>query len=166
MDNAFLNTDIIPSQVLAGANLGNLAIHGTYTTENQQIFASCPLTELNVLNTSSLPLSGRIKLGMFYAAGGGTHPGNGKINVIIDSSITVIESEAFLQFGSNGTKMEWFEVQSTTPPSITQRSTGWRAFTNTGTVPIYVPDSAVAAYKAASGWSDYADRIFAVSTRN
>ena len=35
-------------------------------------------------------------------------------------------------------------------------------FQDTNNCPIYVPNESVEAYKAAPGWSDYADRIFGI----
>ena len=35
-------------------------------------------------------------------------------------------------------------------------------FKETNNFPIYVPNESVEAYKAAPGWSDYADRIFGI----
>lgn len=47
---------------------------------------------------------------------------------------------------------------ATTPPNCV-----YSPFSNTNNCPIYVPAASVEDYKAASGWSDYASRIFAIS---
>jgi hypothetical protein len=132
---------------------------------NRDMFNGVPLDEFNILDTSLFGLTnGVIYSTMFMSAGNGTHPGNGKINVAIDESITYIGSAAFSGFGGNGAKMEWFECKATTPP-VLNLEYGTNPFNNTGTIPIYVPDASLAAYKAAAGWIDIASRIKAVSTR-
>lgn len=50
-------------------------------------------------------------------------------------------------------------MKPTTPPVIFSGT-----FNKNYTYPIYVPSESVEAYKAASGWSTYADRIFAIPT--
>ena len=47
-------------------------------------------------------------------------------------------------------------VNNPTPPVMSN------AFRDTNNCPIYVPNESVAAYKAAPGWSEYADRIFGI----
>lgn len=70
--------------------------------------------------------------------------------VILPETITSIGSYAF-----NGcTSMESVVVLTATPASI-----GTGCFSNTNSCPIYVPDESVTAYREASGWSTYADRI-------
>ena len=58
------------------------------------------------------------------------------------------------------TKLTWITLEGTTPPTL-----GENAFTNTNNCPIYVPDAVVDTYKAAPGWSTYADRITGVSNK-
>lgn len=65
-------------------------------------------------------------------------------------TLTSIGAGAF----ANCTSLVSIKLNSTTPPSL-----GANAFDNTNNCPIYVPYSTVTAYKAASGWSAYADRI-------
>jgi hypothetical protein len=62
------------------------------------------------------------------------------------------------QYAIGVNNLEWVEFKATTPPGITATTFGIG-------YPIYVPDSAVDDYKAASVWSDLADRIFGVSER-
>lgn len=50
--------------------------------------------------------------------------------------------------------LKYIKISSITPPSL-----GESAFNNTNNCPIYAPDSSVTAYREASGWSAYADRI-------
>jgi len=71
-------------------------------------------------------------------------------NIIIPNSVTNIDVSAFN--GCSG--LTSITVNATTPPTI-----GSNAFANTNNCPIYVPCGSVNAYKSASGWSTYADRI-------
>jgi hypothetical protein len=158
MAYCFSGAGISPNGLLDGIDLSGLV---DQNNKNTQIFSNCPFNELNVLDTSLIGLSGKIYTAMFYQSGGGTHPGNNKINVIIDASITSISESAFAYFGSSGSKMEWFECKAATPPAL-----GADAFTDTNNVPIYVPDASLAAYKAAAGWSGIQSRLFAVSERS
>jgi hypothetical protein len=63
------------------------------------------------------------------------------------------------QYAISGSNIEWVEFKGTTPPGITTTTFGNSDY------PIYVPDSAVDTYKAASVWSNLADRILPVSER-
>lgn len=74
---------------------------------------------------------------------------------ISGSVLTSIEEGAF-----NGcTGLTSVTINATTPPTIYSGG-----LTNTNNCPIYVPAQSVSAYKSASGWSTYADRIQAIST--
>lgn len=76
----------------------------------------------------------------------------------LPSSITKIEYDAFWRCSA----LTSVTVYATTPPTATLNGPqGWRAFDGS-TCPIYVPSESVDAYKAATGWSDYADRIQAI----
>lgn len=74
-------------------------------------------------------------------------------SITIPESVTTIGSSAF-----RSPQIKSVTVNQTTPPIC-----GTDAFANMATTcPIYVPASAVEAYKAASGWSEYASRIQAI----
>lgn len=75
-------------------------------------------------------------------------------SVIIPSSITEIQNGVFI----NCTSLNSITVLATTPPTMIE----WGAFNNTNDCPIYVPSASVDTYKAATGWSDYANRIQAI----
>jgi hypothetical protein len=78
--------------------------------------------------------------------------------VYIPASITVMPGP----FISNCPLLEYIEMESETPALITSNaiSTG-----NNSTFIIYVPDTAVDAYKGATNWITYAERIFPVSQK-
>lgn len=58
----------------------------------------------------------------------------------------------------NCTALESIIVRATTPPTLDAS-----AFTNTNNCPIYVPDASLEAYKTATNWNQYADRIHPLS---
>ena len=76
-------------------------------------------------------------------------------SLVIPSNISSINNFAF----SGCTRLRSITVHSTTPPTL-----GTSVFDNTNNCPIYVPPESVDAYKAASGWSNYASRIQAIPT--
>ena len=75
-------------------------------------------------------------------------------SIVIPSSVASIGYGAFSYCGS----LASITVESLTPPTL-----GSNAFFNSNNCQIYVPASSVETYKTASGWSDYADRIQAIS---
>lgn len=74
-------------------------------------------------------------------------------SIIIPDSVTSIGTFAF----SYNQNLNGIACLATTPPTL-----GSYAFNSTNNCPIYVPSGSLAAYKAASGWSDYASRIQAL----
>ena len=79
----------------------------------------------------------------------------GLTTLVIPSNISYIGTSAFYYC----TGLTSITVESTTPPTIVSGSFGY-----TNDCPIYVPPESVDAYKAASGWSNYASRIQAIPT--
>ena len=79
-------------------------------------------------------------------------------SVTVPSNVTSIGESAFWGVGIYGTGFTGFTIESATPPTL-----GEKAFYNTNDAPIYVPAGSVNAYKSASGWSQYASRIQAIS---
>ena len=74
-------------------------------------------------------------------------------SITIPSSVTNIYNYAF-----NGcTSLTSITSLATTPPTL-----GAVVFFNTNNCPIYVPAASVNAYKTATNWSEYADRITAI----
>ena len=79
-------------------------------------------------------------------------------NITIPSSVTSIAAYAF----SNCRMLKYMIFEPTTPPTLA----GTSAFIFTNNCPIYVPDSAVEAYKTAANWSSLASRIFSINDLN
>ena len=74
-------------------------------------------------------------------------------SIVIPNNVTSIEDDAF-----NGcVGLTNVTVNTTTPPTL-----GSRAFNNTNDCLIYVPSASVETYKAATNWSNYANRIQAI----
>ena len=74
-------------------------------------------------------------------------------SITIPSGVTSIGVNAF----NECTSLTSITVEATTPPTL-----GLNAFNNTNNCPIYVPAESVDAYKTATNWSSYADRIQAI----
>lgn len=75
-------------------------------------------------------------------------------SVIIPNSVTNIGGNVF----NNALRLENVTVEADIPPTI-----GYGAFTGTSSnLKIYVPAASVEAYKTATNWSTYADKIQAI----
>lgn len=74
--------------------------------------------------------------------------------LIIPSGVSNIGISAFRYCLS----MREITILATTPPTLASAN----AFENSNDCPIYVPAESVNAYKAATNWSSYANRIFAI----
>lgn len=73
----------------------------------------------------------------------------------IPQSVSTIGANVF----GNCTNLSVFICRAITPPTIASSFTG-----SSADLKIYVPDDSVEAYKQASGWSEYAEKIFALSS--
>lgn len=73
----------------------------------------------------------------------------------IPQSVTSIGYAAFM----NCVNLKTFIVRAVTPPSINGNSLAG----STTNLSIYVPDDSVEAYKQASGWINYAEKIYPLS---
>ena len=77
------------------------------------------------------------------------------MDVTIGNGVTSIVNHAF----SGCSSLTSLTILATTPPTLNSS-----AFNNTNNCPIYVPAESVDAYKTATNWSAYADRIQAIPT--
>lgn len=83
-------------------------------------------------------------------------------HIRLGSNITSIGQYQFGDSTAAANKItEYIICEAITPPSL-----GTSAWYNTNNCPIYVPDASVTAYREASGWSAYADRIKPLSEYN
>ena len=74
---------------------------------------------------------------------------NSLTSIVIPDSVTLIDDSAFL----GCYKLTSITIKSTTPPTLSSDAIP------TSIEKIIVPKSAISAYKAATGWSTYADKI-------
>lgn len=150
--SGFTSITIPPSVTTFGSNafnsvstLNSVTIdYASNATLGGNQFESLPITSLTI---GSNPTS--IGDSMFKQCTGLT-------TLVIPSNISSIGSTAFN--GCSG--LTSITVESTTPPTLG----GYGVFDDTNNCPIYVPLESVDAYKAASGWSNYASRIQAIPT--
>ena len=78
----------------------------------------------------------------------------GLTSITIPDTITTIGKYAFISC----TSLTGVTVNAVNPPTL-----GEYTFDNTNNCPIYVPASSLESYKSASGWSQYANRIFPIT---
>ncbi|MBR1576403.1 MAG: leucine-rich repeat protein [Bacteroidales bacterium] len=85
---------------------------------------------------------------------------SGLKDVSISTGITMINMYAFSKCPS----LDWVQIERTTPPTVMSNSFQLNA--DQDPYPIYVPDSAVEAYKSTGNWaSAYASRIYSISSK-
>ena len=127
----------------AGLPITSLTIGSNPTRIPSTMFSGCTkLTSLDIPSNIS-----SIGSGAFESCTGLT-------SLVIPSNVLSIDNKAF----SKCSGLTSVTVESTTPPKL-----GSYVFNYTS-CPIYVPPESVDAYKAASGWSNYASRIQAIPT--
>ena len=181
----------IGSNAFSGCNkLTNINIPNSVTTIGSSAFSGCnKLTNINIPNSvttigssafdnctglTSLTIGNGVTSIYYYAFS----ECRGLTSVDIPDSVTSIGSSAFyyctgltsVTIGNGVTSimndafnhcssLTSVTINATTPPSL-----GSSAFTNTNNCPIYVPAESVDAYKAATNWSELADRIQPILT--
>ena len=119
---------------------GHATIKNGVTSVGYQSFAYCKMLD-GVSIPNSVTSIGQAAFSQCYALE----------EVTLPSSIRSLAAQAFMQC----TGLKRVISEASTPPTIQQNS-----FLNCNALAaIYVPDASVDAYKAASGWSNYADRI-------
>lgn len=124
-------------------NINNLGWSSALTIIGENAFEGCAFTAITIPESVE-----RIKENCFNACS--------KLkNVTIGSGILHIEAGAFQQCSAI-TSMRFL---ATIPPTISTSTSNPPLGSTSYTFPIYVPGTAVPYYKAASGWSPYADRV-------
>ena len=142
-DNAFYNCYY----------LSDIQFPSSVNTINTYAFYYCFYYETNI--TLTIPDSITTIKSKAFLGCSGRSSGNGIRNLILPSTIQTIGEDAFY----NCNDLQHITINAITPPLL-----GSNAFRNNGIVgkTIYVPSESVSAYKAASGWSDYASVIQAI----
>ena len=124
------------------SGLTSVTIPNSVTSIDSSAFSSCnSLTSIDIPNSVT-----SIDSYVFYYC-------RGLKTITIPNSVTSIGSSVFYEC----TSLTSVTINATTPPTL-----GSSAFNNTNNCPIYVPAESVDAYKAATNWSSYADRIQAI----
>ena len=121
---------------------GKYVIPNSVTTIGEGAFMYCGITDVTIPNNVKT-----IGAGAFGAC-------KGLANVTIPSSVTMIEYRAF-GFCEGLTVLA---VENATPPEMKEDVFDYVS----GNMIIYVPAESVEKYKAAEGWSEYADKIKAI----
>ena len=146
--------------------LTSVSIPSTVTTIGQSAFINClSLTSVTIPNTVTTigqeafkqsGLSGKLTIPNSV-----TNIGQNAFtsctsltSLIIGTGVTTLNSYAF----SGCSSLTSITCLATTPPSCQSNT-----FNGTNNCPIYVPSASVATYKAASGWSSYASRIYGLA---
>ena len=124
--------------------LKSVVMDNTITSVGERCFGGCT-------NLESIVISSNLTSVGF----GGFDQCTALKNITIPSSVTSIGGYAF----SNCRRLVYMIFEPTTPPTLAANS----VFSNTNNCPIYVPDVAVDAYKAANVWRTLADRIKPIS---
>ena len=128
------------------SSLTSVTIPDSVTTIGDEVFYNCDsLTSVTIGNSVTT-----IGYAAFWYCSSLT-------SVTIPDSVTSIGDDAF----ENCSSLTSVYCKAITPPAVTLDYYGdWCAFDeNASGRKIYVPTESVEAYKSASGWSDYADRI-------
>ena len=134
------------------SKLKNITIHGGVTSIGDQAFAYCEKLE-SVIIPEGVESIGDEAFYMSFDQYMG--PMVSLFEVVLPSTIKSIGHEAFNVSQSGGSDsgcyLEKLTILASTPPTVSE--TGFEALT------IIVPKGCGEAYKAAEGWSVYADRI-------
>ena len=154
-DSAFLATGIT-----------HITIPATVTTLGRGVLTACSsLTTIDIqANVTEIPVNFAAESGRTSVTLPGTvttigdaafASGSASLTEItIPASVTSIGSDAFYQ----PNPMTTITCLATTPPTLY----GYNVFQIDSNTVIKVPSTSVAAYKAATKWSDYADQIVAI----
>jgi hypothetical protein len=134
-------------------------------TIEQQAFNGC-----NLLNVAATPNVESLGTSAFYGCSALSAIDTLKVKVLGGFSLYQCASLSVLEFGGEitsvgnsamekCTSLQKVIVRASTPPTLGNTN----AFNNTNNCPIYVPDASLEAYKTATNWVSYADRIHPLS---
>ena len=138
------NVKTIGSMAFANSGISALTLNEGVQTLGEGAFKAC-----SRLTAVTIPNSVKQLIGdTFYV--------NNIKTLIIGSGVTSIGNNAFARTSSVAGST--ITVLATTPPTLGDNM----VFNGWDNAPIYVPAASVNLYKAASGWSRYADRIQAI----
>ena len=174
---AYLDSNTIPSgttSLRSGLCFGNSYL--TYidapdvTSIGDSAFSNCSsLTSVNLPRVTSIGFSAfsscssltSVNLPSIVSIGdqylGGTFSSCSNLTTVdLGPNVTKIGQTAFSIYASALTS---FTCRATTPPALGSNVFGWSEPEN---LVIYVPAESVEAYKAASGWSEFANKIQAI----
>jgi hypothetical protein len=145
-------------------NLESVSLPFVVTIE-QQAFNGC-----NLLNVAATPNVESIGTSAFYGCSALSAIDTLKVKVLGGFSLYQCASLSVLEFGGEitsvgnsamekCTSLQKVIVRASTPPTLGNTN----AFNNTNNCPIYVPDASLEAYRTATNWNTYADRIHPLS---
>jgi hypothetical protein len=172
------------------SSLTSVTIPNSVTTIGETVFANCSgLTSISIPD-SVTSIGGSafqrcsglttctIGSGVTSIGTGAFYGCSGIISVVIPDSVIIISNEAFnncsgltyCTIGSGVTSIDAYAFKdcssltsitcnAITPPALSY----YQVFDNTNNCPIYVPAASVDTYKTAENWSQYADRIQAIT---
>ncbi len=174
-NNAYIKEIYIPQNI---TTIGNGAFDGCSALRVVNFAKDINLTKFNNLIFNKCPIECITIPNKINQLGQSCLFQTSLTNIVIPDNVTIIDKNAFntcrslktLIIGSGVTKINsqafrnvdgliTFIVKPTTPPVLS-----YDVFSgDISNCPIYVPAASVDAYKAASGWSNYASRIQAIS---
>ena len=149
-NNSGLTSVVIPSGV---TSIGTAAFAGCSSLTSIDIPSGVTSIGYNAFQGCTSLTSCTIGNGVTSIGGSAFYSCRSLKNITIGNSIASIGGSAFNY--CNG--LESITINATTPPSI-----NYDTLYNTNNCAIYVPAESVDAYKAASTWSTYTDRIQAI----
>jgi hypothetical protein len=146
---------ITPAQAAAVSSLGTAFQNSRITSFNELATAFAHLTSLaNIAFSSSTIVNILLPSGL-QTIGNYCFQQTRIVEITIPASVTAINYASFMRMeGASGLEIT---VLRDTPPTL-----GTQVFQNTNLAAIYVPADSVNAYKAASNWSTYANKIQAI----